>query len=63
MGRTGAINTKSLCHEVPLELFSTNALNTHGTQNSCLVAFGNVWVHLGSIRYCTKLGTKWAELV
>ena len=50
---------KSLCHEVLLELFATNAPDTnHGTQNSCFVAFRNVWVH-----YCTKLGAKWAELV
>ena len=26
-------------------------------------AFRKVWVHLGSFRYCTKLGAKWAELV
>ena len=35
----------------------------HWTLNSCFVAFRKVWVHLGSFRYCTKLGAKWAELV
>ena len=25
--------------------------------------FRKVWVHLGSFRYYTKLGAKWAELV
>ena len=55
---------KSLCHEVALEFFPMNAPNTHqGTQSSCFVAFRNVWMHLGSFRYCNKLGAKWAELV
>ena len=55
---------KSLCHEVALEFFPMNAPDTHkGTLNSCFVAFRKVWVHLGSFRYCTKLGAKWAELV
>ena len=41
-----------------------NARETHkGTQNSCFVAFRNVWVHLGTFCSCTKLGAKWAELV
>jgi hypothetical protein len=54
---------KSLFHEVASKLFATNAPDTnHGTQNSYFVAFRNVWVHLGSFRYCTKLGTKWAKL-
>ena len=55
---------KSLCHEVALEFFPMNAPDTHqGTQNSCFVTFRNVWMHLGSFRYCNKLGAKWAELV
>ena len=55
---------KSLCHEVALEFFPMNAPDTHkGTLNSCFVAFRKVWVHLGSFRYCTKLGAKWAVLV
>ena len=55
---------KSSCHEVVLELFATNASDLHNwTLNSCFVAFRKVWVHLGSFRYCTKLGAKWAELV
>ena len=35
----------------------------HWTLNSCIAAFRSVWVHFGLFRYCTKLGTKWAELV
>ena len=47
---------KSFCHEVALEFFHMNAPDTHqGTQNSCFVAFRNIWVHLGPFRYCTKL--------
>ena len=46
------------------ELFATKAPDPHHwTLNSCFVAFRKVWVHLGSFRYCTKLGAKWAELV
>ena len=37
--------------------------STHWTLNSCLCASRSVWVHFGLFRYCTKLGTKWAELV
>ena len=55
---------KSLCHEIASELFTTNAPDTpDGTQNSSFVPFHNVWVHLGSFRYRTKLGAKWAKLV
>ena len=55
---------KSFCHEVALEFFHMNAPDTHqGTQNSGLVTFCNVWMHLGSFRYGNKLGAKWAELV
>ena len=33
-----------------------NARETHhGTLNSCLIVFRNVWVHLGPFCYCTKL--------
>jgi len=47
-----------------MELFTTNTPDTHhGTQNSCFGAFRNVWVHLGSLRYCAQLVAKWAELV
>jgi len=50
---------KSSCHEVASELFATKARERHhGTLNSCFVAFCKVWVHLGSFRYCTKLGAK-----
>src|SRR6185369_81243 len=35
----------------------------HLVLNSCFGVFHSVWVHLGSFRYCTKLGAKWAELV
>ena len=35
----------------------------HWTLNSCFGVFRSVWVHLGSFRYCMKLGAKWAELV
>ena len=55
---------KSFCHEVALEFFHMNEPDTHqGTQNSGFVTFRKVWMHLGSFRYCTKLGPKWAELV
>ena len=54
---------KSSCHEVVSELFAKNSPDTHrGTLNSCFVAFRNVWVHLGTLCSCTKLGAKWAEL-
>ena len=36
---------------------------THWTLNSCFGAFGGVWVHLGSFRFCLKLGACCAELV
>ena len=52
------------CHEVMSELLATNAPDPHHwTLNSCFVAFRKVRVHLGSFRYCTRLGAKWAELV
>ena len=55
---------KSLCHEVALEFFPMNAPDTHqGTQNSCFVAFHNVWMHLGPFHYCVKLGANQADLV
>ena len=54
----------SLCHEVVLEFFATNAPDPlHWTLNSCIAAFHSVWVHFGLFRYCTKLGAKRAELV
>ena len=63
-GQSDAINAKRSCHELTSHLFTTNAPDTNkGTLNSCFVAFRKVWVHLGSFRYCTKLGAKWAELV
>ena len=37
--------------------------STHWTLNSCFRLFHSVWVHLGSFRYCMKLGAKRAELV
>ena len=41
-----------------------NALDPpHWTLNSSFSAFCSVWVHLGSFRYCMKLGAKWAELM
>ena len=30
---------------------------------ACFGAFRSVWVHLGSFRYCMKLGAKQAEVV
>ena len=35
----------------------------HWTLNSCFGALHCVWVHLGSFRYCMKLGAKRPELV
>ena len=64
-GQSGAINAKDRATN-SRRIFSlrTHPMHTmgHKTWNSCLVAFRNVWVHLGSFRYCTILGAKWAEL-
>src|SRR6185312_13499483 len=35
----------------------------HWTLNSCFGASRSVWMHFGLFRYCTKLDTKWAELM
>ena len=41
------------------ELFATNApVSSDRTLNSCFGAFHSVWVDLGSLHYCTKLGAK-----
>jgi len=54
----------SLCHEVALEFFATNAPDPpHWTLNSCFGAFRSVWVLLSMFRYNKKLGAKWVELV
>ena len=46
------------------EFFPTNAPDRpHWTLHSSFGAFRSVWVHLGSFRYCMKLGAKRAELV
>ena len=64
-GQYGAINAKDRATN-SRRIFSLrmHPIHTmgHKTWNSCFVAFGNGWVHLGSFRYCTKLGAKWAEL-
>ena len=45
---------KSLCHEVELEFFATNAPDPpHMTPNSCFGAFHTIWVHLGPLQ-CLK---------
>ena len=47
-----------------VRIFATNPPDPHHlTLNSCFGVFCSVWVDLGSFRYCTKLGAKWAELV
>ena len=52
------------CHKVVSEFFATNAPDpTRWSLNSCFGASRSVWVHFGLFHYCTKLGTKWAELV
>ena len=65
MGQSGAINAKDRATN-SRRIFSlrTHPIHTmgHKTWNSCFVAFRNVCVYLGSFRYCTKLGAKWAEL-
>ena len=54
----------SLCHEVALEFFATNAFDPpHWILNSCFGAFRSVWVLLSMFRYYKKLGAKWVELV
>ena len=56
-------SAKSLCHEVALEFFTTNAHNPpHWTLNSCFGAFHTFWVHLGPLSCLTKLGAKHSEL-
>ena len=63
MGQSGAFNAKVRATKLRLN-FSLNAPDPHHwTLNSCFSVFRNVWVHLGPFRYCTKLGSKWAELV
>ena len=55
---------QKFCHEGVLEFFTTNAPDPpHWTLNSYFCLFHSVWVHLGSFRYCMKLGAKRAELV
>ena len=55
---------KSLCHEVALEFFATNAPDPpHWTLNSCFGAFRTILVHLGPFGCLTKLGAKRAELL
>ena len=54
----------SSCHKIASEFSTTNAPDPpHWTLNSYFRLFHSVWVHLGSFRYCMKLGAKWAELV
>ena len=51
-------------HEVATELFTSNLPDPHyWTPNSYFGVFRNVWVHLGTFRYCVKLGANQAELV
>ena len=64
LGWTGVINQKCSCHDVVWDIFPTNAPGpAHWTINSFFGEFRSVWVHLGSFRYCTKLGAIWAEQV
>ena len=64
MDRIGAIDAKVCATKTRWNFFPMNAPDTHqGTEKSYFVAFRNVWMYLGSFRYCTKLGAKWAELV
>ena len=53
-----------MCHKVASEFFATNAPDPpRWALNSCFGAFRSVWMHFGLFCYCTKLDTKWAELV
>jgi len=55
---------ESLCHEVPLECFATNARDPpNWTLNSCFIQFSTIWVHLGLFGCLTKLGAKRVKLV
>ena len=60
MGRIGAIDAKVCATKSALELFSTNALNTHyRTQKSCFVAFCNVgciWDRFVTAQTRSKMG-------
>ena len=54
----------SLCREVVLDFFATNAPDPlHCTLNSCFGASRSVWVHLAMFHYYTKLGAKRVEQV
>ena len=56
--------TSSLCHEVILEFFATNAPDPlHWSLNSCIAVFRSVWVHLAMFHYHTILGAKRVEQV
>ena len=62
--QTGAINAKRSCHDVLIEIFTTNAPDPqHWNVNSCFCAFLSIWVHLEPFRYCTKLAAKCVKLV
>ena len=51
-------------HEVASQFSANNAPNPpHWTLNSCFGVFNSVWVHLGLLRNCMKLGAKLGELV
>ena len=64
MGRIRAINAKVHATKSRWKFsLRTHPIHTMGPKTHVFVAFRNVWVNLGSFRYCTKLGGKWAELV
>ena len=63
-GQTGVINAKVRAKMSCKNFFTTNTPDPHHwTLNSCFCAFLSVQVHLGTFRYCTKLGAKCAKLV
>jgi len=64
MAWTGAINTKSSCHEVTSEFFATKAPDPpHWTLNSYFGAFFTIRVALGPIGCHTTLSAKRVKLV
>ena len=63
MGQTGAINAKVHATKLCRTFHYERARSTPLDSKLIFFAFRKVWVHLGSFRYCTKFGAKWAELV
>jgi len=63
-GWTGAINAKVRATKSCCNFFAMNRLDpSRWNLNLCFGAFYSVWVRLGSLRNCRKLGAKRGQLV